>query len=139
MIQYSSNKDITQYKSTSADTLVAELFQRIETILPLGLLLGGDNFEVARVERLLRLLLLDSAGAALLGDLRPTTTCGLVLGRRSSVAFVDDALIGELAAAEELFSEVARVERVGGGVYRFCNQLGVGWETEERGDKVFGY
>jgi len=88
---------------------------------------------------LLRLLLLDSAGTALLGDLRPATTCGLVLCRRSSVAFVDDALVGELAAAEELFSEVARVERVGGRVHGFSDQLGVGWETEERGDKVFGY
>ena len=88
---------------------------------------------------MLRLLLLDSAGTALLGDLRPATTCGLVLCRRSSVAFVDDALVGELAAAEELFSEVARVKCVGGGVYRFCDKLGVGWEAEERGDKIFGY
>lgn len=131
MIQHCSNKQIKQYKSKSLDALVVELLQRIETILPLGLLLGGDDLEVARVERLLHLLLLDSASATLLSDFRPATTCGLVLGRRSSVAFVDDALVGELAAAEELFSEMARVERVGGRVHGFSDQLGVGWETEE--------
>jgi hypothetical protein len=118
------------------DLLIAEV-QNIATHLSLGLLLGGNDLEVARVERLL--LLLRSAGATLLGDFRPTATCRLVLSRRSCVAFVDNALVGELAAAEELFSKVAGVERAGGGMHRFRDELSVGRETEERRDKVFGY
>jgi len=47
VIQYSPNKHIKQYKSASPDALVVELLQRIKSILPLGLLLGGDDLEVA--------------------------------------------------------------------------------------------
>lgn len=93
------------------------------TILPLGLLLGGNDLEVTRVQRLLLLLLLlllqcrSSAGATLLGDLRPSTTSGLVLGGRSSVALIDDAFFSQLATAQELLRKVARVKRVGGGMH----------------------
>jgi hypothetical protein len=34
---------------------------------------------------------------------------------------------------------VAGVERAGGGMHRFRDELSVGRETEERRDKVFGY
>jgi hypothetical protein len=76
--------------------------------LPLALLLARNDLERARVESRLLLLLL-KAGAALLGDLGPATACGLVISGAGSVTVVDDALVGELAAAEELLREVAGI------------------------------
>lgn len=106
--------------------------------LPLTLLFAGDNLECARVEGRLLLLLL-SAGAALLGNLRPATACGLVVSRARSVAVVDDALVGELAAAKEFLSEVTGVERVAGRVNGLGDELGVSRETQKGGDEVLSW
>lgn len=78
-----------------------------EKYLTLSLLLARNNLEVSRIQGTGLFLWL----GALLSDLGPSTSTGsFVLGRARIVALIDDALISELAATKELFSEVARVE-----------------------------
>lgn len=101
--------------------------------LPLAFLLTGDDLESTRVERgrlLLLLLLLLGTCAALLSNLRPAASCGFVLGWAGSIAIVDDALVGELTAAEELFSEMTGVECVACRVDGFGDELSIGRETQ---------
>ena len=99
---------------------------QVQANLALGLLLGRNNLEVAVLEgsRCLR------TDAALLGDLRPAAG-RLVLGRRRRVTLVDDALVRKLTAAQELFGKMARVQSVGGRVYRLGDELGVSGEAQE--------
>lgn len=88
----------------------------VEANLSLGLLLRSHDLEVARVERLLGLLC--GAGASLLGDFGPAAACRLVFSRRGCVALIDDALVSQLAAAEEFLGEVAGIDGVRGRVNR---------------------
>lgn len=83
-------------------------------------------------------MLLLSAGAALLGHLRPATACGLVISGAGSVAVVNNAFVGELAAAEEFLGEVAGVEGVAGRVNRLGDELSVSRETQQGGNEVIG-
>lgn len=80
-----------QVQSSDKCVVIVELCQ-IVTNLPLGLLLGSNHLEITWVERCL-LLCLGSAGTTLLSDFGPTAACGLVLSRRCSVPFVNDALV----------------------------------------------
>jgi hypothetical protein len=111
-----------------------------QAALPLALLLARDDLERARVEsRLLLLLVLLDAGATLLGDLGPATACGLVVGGAGSVTVVDNALVCELSAAEELLGKVARVEGVAGRVDGLGDELSVGRETQKGGNEVLSW
>lgn len=82
------------------------------------------------------LLLLLNASPALLSDLGPAAACRLVLSRAGRCAVIDDALVGQLAAAQEFFGEVTRVESVACGVDRLRDELGISGKTQERRDKV---
>jgi len=99
--------------------------------LPLALLLAGDNLESTGVEGSRLLLLLLGTCAALLGHLRPATASRFVLSRARCAAVIDNALLGKLAAAEELFGEVAGVKSVACGVNGLGDELSIGRETQE--------
>lgn len=105
-----------------------------------ALLLGRNDLEVTIVERalLLLLLLLLRVGVALLGNLAPATT-RLVISRAGCVALVDNALVGKLTAAQELFSKVATINVVGRSMDRFRDELKLRREDEEGRDEVVGY
>ncbi len=78
-----------------------------EIDLPLALLLARNDFECARVESgLLLLLLLLAARATLLGDFGPATTGRFVLSRAGCAAIIDNTLVGKLAATKELLGEM---------------------------------
>lgn len=102
-----------------------------QTLLALrALLLGCNNFEVTVVKCALLLLLLLCILTALLSDLAPTTS-RLVLGCRArSVALVDNAFIGQLAAPQEFFGKVAAVDIMRSRVNGFGDELELGWEGE---------
>lgn len=119
-------------------TIVLRKVLQRQADLPLALLLAGDDLERARVESRLLLLLL-SAGAALLRDLGPATACRLVIGRAGSVAVVNDTLVSKLAAAKEFLGEVAGVESVAGRVNGLGDELGISREAQQGGDEVLGY
>ena len=109
----------------------------LETLLLTALLLRRDNPEVA-----IRRILLGRLGLrrAFLRDLAPAT------GRRISGTTalgwggsVDEALVGEALAADELVGEVARVDGGAAAVHGFGNELDVGGEQVEVGDEGFGW
>jgi len=102
-----------------------------------ALLLGWHDLEIAVVQRALRLWLL-RAWTALLGNLTPTTA-GLVLGRARSVALVDDALVSQLTAPQELLGEMTAVNVVSSRMDRFGDELLLRREAKQRGDKFLGY
>lgn len=133
---------ISTESSTEAmrKSLVSLDKHRILTPLSLGLLLGSDDLEVARVQGLLLLLLLllGSVGAALLGNFRPPAASSFVVSGGGSVALVDNALVSQLTAAKELLGKVTRVESAGSGMNGFSDEFGISWETEEGRDKVLG-
>lgn len=100
------------------------------------LLLGSYDLEVTAVERVLLLLLLClGIRVALLRDLAPSSA-RLVLGRACRVALVEDALGGQLAAAQELLGEMAAVNVVSRGMDRLCDELQLSREREEGGNKL---
>jgi hypothetical protein len=101
------------------------------------LLLGRNNPEVT-VGR----ILLGSLGLrrALLCDLAPATRSRIsgatALGRGGSV---DEALVREPLAANELLGEVAGVDRGAAAVDGFGDELGFSREEDEVGDELLGY
>lgn len=110
--------------------------QILKAVLTLALLLRRNDLEVAVLKRgrLLRL----RRRPALLRDLRPAASRRLVLGWGGRVALVEDALVCQLTAAQELFGKMAGIERVGGRVHRLGDELSVRGEAQKRGDEVFG-
>jgi hypothetical protein len=78
-------------------------------------------------------------GRPLLGDLTPATRSRIrgttTLGRGGSV---DEALVGESLAADELLGKVARVDGAAATVDGFGDELGFGGEEDEVGDELFG-
>jgi hypothetical protein len=108
----------------------------ISTLLLATLLLRRNDPEVAIGGVLLGRLRL---GRSLFGDLAPATRSRIrgttALGRGGSV---DEALVGESLAADELLGEVARVDGAAAAVDGFGDKLGFGGEEDEVGDELFG-
>lgn len=71
-----------------------------------------------------------------LGDFVPAAACSLCVRRARSTGAVDKTLVGKLAASEELFSEVARVQSAGSGVNGFGDQLDIGGKAQQRSNKI---
>jgi hypothetical protein len=107
----------------------------ISTLLLTTLLLGRNDPEVTVGGILLGRLRL---GRSLLSDLTPATRSRIrgttALGRGGSV---DEALVGESLAADELLGEVARVDGAAAAVNGFGDELGFGREEDEVGDELF--
>lgn len=79
------------------------------------------------------------ACATLLGDLRPATACGLVLGGAGGVAVVNDALVSELATAKEFLGEVTGVQCVTSGVDGLGDEFSISGEAQEGRDEILSY
>lgn len=114
--------------------------QRAEVLFLAALLLRRDDPEVAVGGVVLGRL---GLRGALLRDLAPAAggAAGRVggaaaLGRRGGV---DEALVGELLAADELLGKVARVDRAAAAVDGFGDELGFGGEEDEVGDELLGW
>lgn len=105
-------------------------------LLLAALLLRGDDPEAAVGRVLFGCLRL---GRSLLRDLAPATrsrTSGTTtLGRGGSV---DEALVREPLAADELLGEVAGVNSAAAAVDSLSDKLGFGGEEDEVCDELFG-
>lgn len=73
-------------------------------------LLGRNNLEVTIIQRILRLWLLYTR-TALLSNLTPTTS-RLILCRARCIAIIDDTLVGQLTASQELLGKMAAINVV---------------------------
>lgn len=108
-----------------------------QNLLLSTLLLRSNNPKVSISRILLRRLRLRGA---LLRDLAPATRRRIsgttALGRGGSV---DEALVGEALAADELLGEVAGVDGGAAAVDGFGDELGFGGEEDEVGDELFGW
>jgi hypothetical protein len=107
-------------KTTSPSSiLLLQQAQKTKTLLLTPLLLVRHNLETTIIQLILGLLLFRHRTRILLGNFTPTTSLrgtGSGTGRFSSI---DQSLVGELASADELFGEVARVDCVGDAVDGF--------------------
>jgi hypothetical protein len=125
----------TNQRSTG-DTINRSLQYTSQHLLLAALLLGRNDPEVAVGRVLLGCL---GLGWSLLGDLAPAARSRIsgttALGWGGSV---DEALVGEALAADELLGEVAGIDGAAAAVDGFSDELGFGGEEDEVGDKLFG-
>lgn len=124
--------NINQFKRPTG--IIHLLSPQLSPLLLSTLLLGGNNPEVTVGRILLGSLRLSGT---LLRDLAPATRSRIsgttALGRGGSV---DETLVREPLAANELLCEVAGVNGRAAAVDGFGNELGFGGEEDEVGDEL---
>lgn len=85
---------------------------------PLALLLGGNDLESS----ITIILLTVRVGGTLLRNFTPATR-GALVSKGTSGNGIDNALVGQFAAANELFREAASIQGLRVGVDRVGNNL----------------
>lgn len=106
------------------------------TPLALALLAGSDDLESRSSSLFFTLRSSDhSSGRALLGDFTPATAV-LLLAESTGRDRVDNTLVSELAATNELFRKAATVKGLRVRVYGIGNNLRLGGEEEKLLDEI---
>lgn len=107
--------------------------------LPLALLAGSDHLERSAGSFLFAGNLGSSAsGRSLLCNLTPATAV-LLLAKDAGRDGLDNALVGELAAANELFGKVAAIHGLRVGVNGIRNDLSLGRQEQQLLDEIVNY
>lgn len=113
--------------SKNHDSTSAFIMHLIQNLSLHALLLGGDDLETSGIKPLGWLHTL----ATLLRDFAPSPTSSSCFRRCGRASTVENALVSEFTTAKELLCKMARIQSVGGRMYRFSYELDIWWEAKE--------